>query len=199
MKNKYLKIIVLLIPILFCSCTVAGIQHYFKPFGKDWYEMDCNHDNAIYSIGADTPIVKVVGKDSFALFNIKAGTDNYESIYAIGIYYIPILPDFFHMFNSHEMYFFLLFKLNVSPYHSNIKFDDLIFYLNGDSTNYKPMETWYNSDFQEAGYRFNIRTTSVKKVIIKFINVSINGTKINIPDLILERNWRFFDTMDWAR
>ena len=199
MRNNNILLALLSMCIFISSCSFAGVQHYYKPVSNGWYELDCKDDNALYGKNAVTPIVEVTGNDSFSLYNITAGTDNYESSYTMGLFYIPILPDFFHIFSSHKMFYFMNLKFNVSPNEPSIKIDDIRFFFNGDSIDSKPTETNYNQDFKQFFYRFNIRTTEVNKVLVKFYNVSIKGKEINVPDLILERDWRLFDTMNWIK
>jgi hypothetical protein len=179
-----------------CSCSFAGVQHYYKPTSKGWVSLDfSNHNNAIYSFQVRKSLIPTEN-DSCDLYNFKAGTNNYKDIFALGFCYIPVIPNFLHLFYSDEYRFNLIFEINpISPY-TMIKLEKIRFYFNDDTTNTHPIEYSEISKNSQFYYKFDIKETDVNKVLVKFDNITINDIKIDIPDLILEHDWKLFNTME---
>jgi hypothetical protein len=220
MKTSKIRLAgLLLISLVIYSCTITGVEHYYKSGSDKWMDITGYHDTVFYGNTDGTPLLEINGKDSFILYNIIATTVDHKSWYAIGFYYIPIIPVFMNMFNNLEFRYFIDFKFKVKPRRTRVEIVDIRFYINDDSVstlpNYimpgqpwiipKPGDTsksYYNRvdtviHDNTFFYRFDIRTPDVKKIRVEFKNVTINGIKFDIPDLVLERDWRFYDTMQW--
>jgi hypothetical protein len=203
--NKYLKLSILLIPIILCSCSILGVQHYYKPVNKEWVSMNyykhvmVHSESIIYRNEDSSSIVKATGMDSLNIIkNIAVSIDFSMDPWAFGILYIPIIPNLFHWLmppindiNDTNNTFSMNFNINLINQDPRLKFEDVRFYMNEDSIDTKPI----NYDEERKDYSFRIKTSEVKKILIKFIKVTYKGVRIDIPDLILEQKRRIFDAM----
>ena len=193
-KNKK-KYFFIFLTLILSSCTFAGIQHYYKSNNVLWKDKG----GKTYHIKNSGPIMNESGQESFLFNSIYSTTNISESYLTFGIFYLSIIPDFFHIFNDYNRNFFIIFKLDVDPSNSKIKLNDIKIYFNGDSVETTPNEINVDTTSNQFLYGYNINESKIESVCVKFADISINGSRVSIPDLVLKRKWRFFNTMDWAR
>lgn len=187
------KLIIISICLILTSCSWAGIEHYYKSNSNNWIIMieddpQCCCDTNV------TPFLRVAVKDTFTIYNILLGTNVTPSRYFLGMYYVNVIPNIF-FWGIDKRYFYISFRFNIFPYHSEIAMNEIKFYFNDDSTNIVPKDVYKDDTFKIFVYGWDFQPSDVEKLRIHFGKVTINRTDIDLPDVILDRNWRFVYTM----